>query len=127
METNKPIVTLFNMGGNPDDVIINQVGIDVHIRVKGRHMITISGVHEHIQREKNYPGHYTDIVVDRFGDKNKPREVIITLVHKKALTVEEIELTRPACPKCETKMELVDGCVFFYVYKCPKCGEEVKK
>ena len=121
------VVTLFNMGDSPDDVEINHVGTEVHISVKGRQMITVSGVHAHIKRERNYPGKYTDIVVDRFGDKDKPREVIMTLVHKKALTVEEIELTRPGCPKCKTKMELIDGCVFFYIYKCPSCGEEVKK
>lgn len=121
------VVTLFNMGDSPDDVEMNHVGTDVHISVKGRHMITVSGVHSHIQIEKNYPEKLTDIVVDRFRDKDKPREVIITLVHKKVLTVDEIELTRPICPKCGERTELVDGCVFFYIYKCQKCGEEIKK
>ena len=121
------VVTLYNMGDNPDDVEINQVGTQIHIRVKGRHMVTVSGVHDNIQMEKNYPGHCTDVVVDRYGDKDKKREVIITLVHKKVLTVDEIELTRPVCQKCGERTELIDGCVFFYIYKCPKCGEEIKK
>ena len=127
METNKPVVTLFNMGDSPDDIDMNQVGAQIHISVKGRHMITVSGVHDHIQREKNYPGHFTDVIVDRYGDRDKPRDVIITLVHKKALTVDEIELTRPVCTKCGERTELVDGCIFFYIYKCPKCGEEIKR
>jgi predicted RNA-binding Zn-ribbon protein involved in translation (DUF1610 family) len=114
------------MGDSPDDVEIRRIGTELCIYVKGRHMATVSGVHEYIQREKDYPGKFTDIVVDTFGDKDKKREVIITLVHKKALTVEEIELTRPLCPKCGKRTELVDGCVFFYIYRCPDCGEEVK-
>lgn len=120
------VVTLFNMGDSPDDIDICHVGTELHIYVKGRHMAMVSDVHEHIQREKDYPGKFTDIVVDTYGDRNKKREVIITLVHKKALTVEEIELTRPLCPKCGKRTELVDGCVFFYIYKCPDCGAEVK-
>jgi tRNA(Ile2) C34 agmatinyltransferase TiaS len=118
------VVTLFNMGDDPDDVEIRH---KLHIYAKGRHMATVSGVHDYIQREKNYPDHFTDIVVDRYGDKDKKRDVIITLVHKKALTIEEIELTRPVCQKCGERTELVDGCVFFYIYKCPKCGEEIEK
>lgn len=42
-------------------------------------------------------------------------------------TVDDIELARPVCPKCGERTELIDGCIFFYVYKCTECGEEVKK
>lgn len=42
-------------------------------------------------------------------------------------TVDDIELARPVCPKCGERTELIDGCIFFYEYRCPGCGEEVKK
>ncbi len=80
MET---VATLYDMGESPDDVEIRHIGTEVQIYVKDRLMATVSGVHSHIQRDKNYPDKITDIIVDRFGDKNKPREIIITLVHKK--------------------------------------------
>jgi len=126
-EKMEKVVTLFNMGDSPDDVEIRHTGTELYIYAKGRQIATVSGVHDNIQRDKNYPGHFTDIIVDRYGDRDKKREVIITLVHKKALTVEEIELTRPVCTKCGERTELVDGCIFFYIYKCPKCGEEIKR
>lgn len=79
------------MGNSPDDVDIRHIGTELHIYIKGEHKATVSGVHDQIQREKNYPAKFTDVIIDRFGDRDKNREVIITLVHKKGLTVEEIE------------------------------------
>lgn len=131
MET---IVTLFGVGENPDDVSIHHVGDGVHIYVKTekenvyRHVAMIRGVHKHIKREKNYPGRYTDIVVDHYDDKEngEKREIIATILHKRDLaTIEEIEATRPICNVCNVRRDLIGGCVFAYIYRCPKCGNEI--
>lgn len=107
------VVKLFNMGEGPDDVEIRHIGTDIHILVKGRYMATVSGVHDHIQRDKNYPGKFTDVIVDRYGDRDKKREVIITLVHKTALTVDEIQ------SKCGERIEPIDGPVFYLPGQTP--------
>jgi len=41
-------------------------------------------------------------------------------------TMEEIEESRPIC-SCGSRMDLIDGCVFFYIYKCMACGKEIKR
>lgn len=131
MET---IVTLFGVGENPDDVSIHHVGDGVHIYVKTekenvyRHVATITGVSRHIRRDKNYPGKFTDIIVDYRDDKEnrEKREVIATILHKRDLaTIEEIEATRPICHVCNVRRDLIGGSAFSYIYKCPKCGNEV--
>lgn len=129
MET---VLTLFDVGKSPDDVSIHHVGNSVVIYVKTedkvyRHVATITGVDKHIKEEKNYHGKYTDIVVDHFDDieDKEKREVIATILHKRGLsTIEEIEATRPIHIDCGTRMELVGGSVFSYIYRCPKCGHE---
>lgn len=131
MET---VLTLFDVGCSPDDIYVRHVGDGVHVYVKTendkiyRHVATITGVHMHIKREKNYPGRYTDIVVEYGDDKEniERREVIATILHKRNLaTVEEIEATRPMCNICGVRRELVGGSVFAYIYRCPKCGNEL--
>lgn len=131
MET---VVTLFGVGDSPDDISVHHVGDSVVIYVKTedenvyRHVATITGVHQHIKRDKNYPGKYTDIVVDHHGDKEnrEKREVIATILHKRDLaTIEEIEAARPICNICGVRRMLVGGSVFSYIYRCPKCGNEI--
>lgn len=133
MET---IVTLFDVGESPDDVSVHHVGDTVVVYVKTedkkvyRHVVTITGVHKHVRRDKNYPGRYTDIVVDHYDDKEnrEKREVIATILHKRDLaTIEEIEATRPMCHICDVRRELVGGSVFAYIYRCPKCGDEMSE
>lgn len=131
MET---VVTLFDVGNSPDDVSVRHVGDGVHIYVKieneqvYRHVATITGVHKHIKRDKNYPGKYTNIVVDYGNDKEnrEKREVVATILHKRNLaTIEEIDATRPICHTCGVRRDLVGGSIFEYVYRCPKCGNEI--
>lgn len=128
MET---VVTLFNIGDSPDDVSIRQVGDGIHIYLKKDMdkiyslVASIRGVHKRITTDKNYSGKYTDIIVDSGEEK---REVIATILHKSNLaTIEEIEATRPICLNCGIRTELIGGDVFMYVYKCPKCGLEIRK
>lgn len=131
MET---MVTLFDVGESPDDVSIHHVGDAIHVYVKKenekiyRHVATIRGIHKNVKRDKNYPGRYTDIIVD-YGDSKEnreKREVVATILHKRDLaTIEEIEATRPMCHICGIRRELVGGSVFAYIYRCPKCGNEL--
>lgn len=126
------VATLFDIGESPDDVSIRQIGDGVHIYVRKidkeeiyRHVATIRGVHKKITTEKNYPGRYTDIVVD-YGEDKEKREVVATLLHKRNLaTIEEIEATRPVCVNCGIRTELIGGSVFMYFYRCSKCGSEI--
>lgn len=129
------VITLFDMGESPDDIRIHHVGDAIHIYVRKenekviyRHVATITGVRVNIKRDKNYMGKFTDIVVDYGDDKEnrEKREVIATILHKRTLaTIEEIEATMPICNQCGVKRELIGGSVFSYIYRCPKCGNEL--
>lgn len=131
MET---VITLLDVGDSPDDVSVHHVGDSVVIYVKTenksayRHVATITGVHRHIRRDKDYGNRHTNIVVD-YGDmkeNREKREVIATILHKKNLaTIDEIASERPLCTICKVRRELVGGSVFAYVYRCPKCGDEI--
>lgn len=129
------VVTLFDVGESPDDIQVHHIGDAIHVYVRKenekviyRHVATITGIHVHIKRDKNYSGKFTDIIVDYGNDKEniEKREVIATILHKRDLaTIEEIEATMPVCGSCKVKRELIGGSPFAYVYRCPKCGDEL--